>query len=529
MAGPTWLQGTAPPDIFGAAACSTRPMTLFDHPEFSGHEQVVFSHDGATGLRAIIAIHNTSRGPALGGCRMWPYADETAALEDALRLSRGMTYKAAMAGLDLGGGKAVIIGDAKTDKSEALMKAFGRAVDRLNRRYITAEDVGTTVADMDTIRTVTDHVVGVTGGAGDPSNSTAHGVCIGILAAVRHKLGRDTLDGLHVAVQGVGHVGRFLCDYLHKAGARLSVTDIDRAALERAERDFGAAVVGPDEIFGLDCDLFAPCALGAVVNDATLPGLKCPIVAGSANNVLDAARHRLNRRYITAEDVGTTVADMDTIRTVTDHVVGVTGGAGDPSNSTAHGVCIGILAAVRHKLGRDTLDGLHVAVQGVGHVGRFLCDYLHKAGARLSVTDIDRAALERAERDFGAAVVGPDEIFGLDCDLFAPCALGAVVNDATLPGLKCPIVAGSANNVLDAARHGAALRRAGILYAPDYVINAGGLIDVARFALGFDIETARTKLHRIDGTLTEIFARADAEDRPTADVADAIAEERFIR
>lgn len=340
-------------------------MRLFDHPDFAGHEQVVFSHDGATGLRAIIAVHNTHRGPALGGCRMWPYAGEAAALEDALRLSRGMTYKAAMAGLDLGGGKAVIIGDAKKDKTEALMKAFGLAVDRLNRRYITAEDVGTSVADMDAIKTVTDHVVGVTGGAGDPSNSTAHGVFIGIQAAVRHKLGRNTLDGLHIAVQGVGHVGRFLCDYLHKAGARLSVTDIDRAALEHAEREFGATVVGPDEIYGVDCDLFAPCALGAVVNDNTLPRLKCPIIAGSANNVLDEARH------------------------------------------------------------------------------------------------------------------------------------------------------------------GAALRRAGILYAPDYVINAGGLIDVARFALGFDIEAARAKLHRIDETLAEIFARADSEDRPTAEVADSIAEEKF--
>lgn len=340
-------------------------MNLFDHPEFSGHEQVVFNRDDAAGLRAIIAIHNTNRGPALGGCRMWPYADEAAALEDALRLSRGMTYKAAMAGLGLGGGKAVIIGDARTDKTGSMMRAFGRAVDRLNRRYITAEDVGTTVADMDAIKTVTDHVVGVTGGAGDPSNSTAHGVYIGMLAAVRHKLGRDTLDGLHVAVQGVGHVGRFLCDRLHKAGVRLSVTDIDPAALERAEQDFGAAVAAPDEIYGLDCDLFAPCALGAVVNDDTLPRLKCPIVAGSANNVLGEARH------------------------------------------------------------------------------------------------------------------------------------------------------------------GADLRRAGILYAPDYVINAGGLIDVARFALGFDIESARGKLRRIDGTLTEIFARADAEGRPNAEVADAIAEERF--
>jgi len=340
-------------------------MNVFSHSDFVDHEQVVFCHDAETGLRAIIAIHNTNRGPALGGCRMWDYDSEADALEDALRLSRGMTYKAAVANLALGGGKSVIIGDAKTDKSEALMKSFGVAIERLNGRYITAEDVGTTVADMDAIKTVTDHVVGITGGAGDPSNSTAHGVFIGLQAAVRYKLGKETLDGMHVAVQGVGSVGWFLCDYLHKAGARLSVTDIDQQALNKAEQVFGATIVDLDDIYGLDCEVFAPCALGSVVNDKTLPQFKCPVIAGSANNVLDEERH------------------------------------------------------------------------------------------------------------------------------------------------------------------GTALREAGILYAPDYVINAGGLIDVGRFALDFGIDEARTKLHQIDDTLMEIFRRADFDDRPTSDVADTLAEERF--
>ena len=340
-------------------------MPVFEHEEFDDHEQVVFCRDAATGLHAIIAIHNTNLGPALGGCRIWPFRTEDEALTDVLRLSRGMTYKAAIAGLPLGGGKAVIIADSKTQKTEAMMKAFGRHVDHLGRRYITAEDVGSTVADMDAIKTVTDHVVGVTGGAGDPSNSTAHGVFIGIQAAVRHKLDREDLKGLHVAVQGVGHVGWFLCEYLHGAGARLTVTDINQEALQKAETTFGAMVVGTDDIYDVAADVFAPCALGAVVNDSTLPRLKVPIIAGSANNVLD------------------------------------------------------------------------------------------------------------------------DE------------------------------------------QHGIALRHRGILYAPDYVINAGGLIDVARFAVGFGLDEAREKLGRIDDTLMEIFKRADAQDMPTSEVADQLAEELF--
>ena len=340
-------------------------MPVFEHEEFDNHEQVVFCRDAATGLHAIIAIHNTSLGPSLGGCRIWPFRSEQEALTDVLRLSRGMTYKAAVAGLPLGGGKAVIIADPKTQKTEAMMKAYGRHVDNLGRRYITAEDVGSTVADMDAIKTVTDHVVGVTGGAGDPSNSTAHGVFIGARAAARHKLGRDSMAGLHVAVQGIGHVGWFLCEYLARDGARLTVTDINQVALEKAEAEFGAAVVAPDEIYDVEADVFAPCALGAVVNDTTLPRLKTPIVAGSANNVLE------------------------------------------------------------------------------------------------------------------------DE------------------------------------------RHGIELRRRGILYAPDYVINAGGLIDVARFAVGFGMDVARQKLERIDDTLAEIFRRADAADTPTSEVADGLAEELF--
>src|SRR5690606_10700902 len=189
-------------------------MSVFEHREFHGHEQVVFCHDAASGLKAIIAIHNTNRGPALGGCRMWPYADEEAALTDVLRLSRGMTYKAAIADLALGGGKSVILGDARRDKTAALLHAFGRAVDRLGGRYITAEDVGTTVADMDVVRQVTRHVAGTTGGAGNPAPSTAHGVFIGMRAAARHALGSDDLAGRRVAVQGLGGVGNALCRYL---------------------------------------------------------------------------------------------------------------------------------------------------------------------------------------------------------------------------------------------------------------------------------------------------------------------------
>jgi leucine dehydrogenase len=341
-------------------------MSIFGHEEYTDHEQIVFCGDTPSGLRAIIAIHNTNRGPALGGCRMWHYASEDEALTDALRLSRGMTYKSAIADLALGGGKAVIMGDPHKDKTETLIKAYAKHVDHLGRRYITAEDVGTSVADMDLVKTVTPHVVGVTGGAGDPSNSTAHGVYIGMLAAVRYRLGKDELKGLTVAVQGVGHVGWFLCEYLKAAGARILVSDIDEDSLKKAEKEFGATVVDPDALYDEAMDVYAPCALGATLNDDTIPRLKCAVVAGSANNQL----------------------------------------ADEP--------------------------------------------------------------------------------------------------------------------------HGRALRDRGILYAPDYVINAGGLIDVARFALHFDIEAARAKLFQIDDTLIEIFERADAEDQPTSDVADRIAEERFM-
>jgi leucine dehydrogenase len=340
-------------------------MPVFSHVEFHDHEQVVYCHDAAARLRAIIAIHNTNLGPALGGCRMRPYEDEDAALDDVLRLSRGMTYKAAIADLALGGGKAVVLADAKRDKSEALLRAFGRAVERLGGRYITAEDVGTTVPDMDVIRQVTRHVSGTTSDAGNPSPSTAHGVLIGMQAAAAHAFGSDDLAGRRVAIQGLGGVGHALCRYLHGVRTRLIVTDVNAAAVERAVRDFGAEAVAPDAIYDIEADIFAPCALGGVINDETLKRLKAPIVAGSANNQL-------------AED-----------------------------------------------------------------------------------------------------------------------------------------------------RHGRALLERGILYAPDYVINAGGLIDVARPIMGMDIEAARVKLRKIYGTLLDIFRRSAEERLPTSLIADRMAEARF--
>ena len=343
----------------------THPMAIFTHPEFDHHEQVVFCHDEETGLRSIIAVHDTNLGPSLGGCRMWPYETEEDAVTDVLRLSRGMTYKAAMANLALGGGKSVIIGDSKTDKTDDLFRAYGRYVDSLGRRYIAAEDVGTAVHDMDVVKSVTDHVVGVTGGAGDPSPSTAHGCLFGIQAAVRYKLKKNSLEDARVAIQGVGNVGYHLCDYLFKEGARLVVTDVHQPSIDRVAEEFGATVVDPDAIYEQDVEVFAPCALGAVINDETIPRLKAPIVAGSSNNQLE------------------------------------------------------------------------------------------------------------------------DD------------------------------------------RHGEALRQRGILYAPDYVINSGGLIDVARFALDFDIEEGRRKLALIDDTLVEIWTRADADGQAANFVADRIAEERF--
>jgi len=343
-------------------------MSVFSMQDFDGHEQVVFASDPETGLKAIIAIHNTARGPALGGCRMWAYAGENDAIRDVLRLSRGMTYKNAMADLPFGGGKSVIIGDARSMKTPELMAAMGRAVERLAGRYIIAEDVGTSVEDMAVVRTVTSHVA----------------------------------------------------------------------------------------------------------------GLK-------------------------------------------------EGGSGDPSPATAHGVFMGIRAAVGYKMRRNSLDGLRVNVQGLGHVGLHLCRQLADEGARLAVADIRREHVEEAVDSFGATPIDPDSIYDVEADVFAPCALGAVINDDTLPRLRVSVVAGSANNQLAENRHGAALAARGILYAPDYVINAGGVINISHEldGGGYDRETAFAHVGRIHDTLLTIFSRADQDGLPTNVAADRIAEERF--
>ncbi|MES0872545.1 Glu/Leu/Phe/Val dehydrogenase dimerization domain-containing protein [Sinimarinibacterium thermocellulolyticum] len=349
-------------------------MPLFSHPEFDAHETVSFCFDAATGLRAIIAVHNTNLGRALGGCRMWPYASEAEALTDVLRLSRGMTYKAALAGLPQGGGKSVIIGDPRRDKTPELLRAMGRAVDRLGGAYVIAEDSGTSVADMRLIAEVTPHV----GGLADARSVAA-------------------------------------------------------------------------------------------------------------------------------------------------------GRSGDPSPATAKGVFIGIQAAVKHLWQRDDLRGLRVAVQGVGNVGYRLCRHLYDAGARLWVTDLHAPAVERCVREFGAVAVGMDQIAALDVDVFAPCALGAVLNDASIPALKARIVAGAANNQLARPEHDRVLMERGILYAPDYCINAGGIIDIFYEGPDYDAATVDAHLQRIGSTLSEIFARAAAERRPTGEIADRMAEARLRR
>ncbi|OJW50226.1 MAG: hypothetical protein BGO67_02550 [Alphaproteobacteria bacterium 41-28] len=266
-------------------------MTVFSAIDFDRHEQVNFFYDEETGLKAIIAIHNTNRGPALGGCRMWSYTDEQHAITDVLRLSRGMTYKAAMANLPFGGGKAVIIGDSHRDKSPALFRVFGQCVEQLNGRYITAEDVGTSVEDMVFIREATNHVVGLPGGSGDPSPFTAIGVYESIRSAALYRLGKSSLKGVKVAVQGLGHVGYHLCQLLADVGADLFVTDIEPELVQKAADEFKATPVSLEEIYGIEVDVFAPCALGAVINDQTIVQLKCKVVAGSANNQLENPAH----------------------------------------------------------------------------------------------------------------------------------------------------------------------------------------------------------------------------------------------
>ncbi|MCQ5455494.1 branched-chain amino acid dehydrogenase [Bacillus paralicheniformis] len=269
-------------------------MELFRYMEQYDYEQLVFCQDKQSGLKAIIAIHDTTLGPALGGTRMWTYESEEAAIEDALRLARGMTYKNAAAGLNLGGGKTVIIGDPRKDKNEEMFRAFGRYIQGLNGRYITAEDVGTTVEDMDIIHDETDFVTGISpafGSSGNPSPVTAYGVYKGMKAAAKEAFGTDSLEGKTVAVQGVGNVAYNLCRHLHEEGAKLIVTDINKEAVERAVAEFGARAVDPDDIYSQECDIYAPCALGATINDDTIPQLKAKVIAGAANNQLKETCH----------------------------------------------------------------------------------------------------------------------------------------------------------------------------------------------------------------------------------------------
>jgi leucine dehydrogenase len=280
-------------------------MAVFNLRAYDDHEQIVFCSDAASGLKAIICIHSTALGPAVGGCRMWEYNTDEGALVDALRLSRGMTYKNAMAGLPFGGGKSVIIGNPKTLKSEALFRAFGKFVHSVSGRYVTAEDVGTSPADIAMVHKETPYVLGLEGKSGDPSPMTAYGVYKGIKAAVKFKLGRDSLDGVKIAVQGLGHVGYYLCKHLSEEGAKLVVTDINKESIEKVVADFKATAVDVNAIYTQDVDVYAPCALGATVNDETLPRLKCSIIAGAANNVLAEDRHGvalMNRGILYAPD-----------------------------------------------------------------------------------------------------------------------------------------------------------------------------------------------------------------------------------
>lgn len=346
-------------------------MDLFNYADELRYGQIHFKADQKSGLHAIVALHNLKRGPAIGGTRFIEYDNTDLAIRDAMRLGRGMTYKAAISKLDHGGGKAVIIrpkGMTEAQRVE-IFTAFGQFVDSLGGSYLTCEDSGTKVSDMNVVRKQTSHVLGFDPGAGS---------------------------------------------------------------------------------------------------------------------------------------------------------------SGDPSPFTAFGVRRGIEAAVQFKLNRDSLKDLHVSIQGVGHVGYYLAQELHRAGARLTVTDVNKEAVDRCVAEFGAAAVAPDAIYGVACDVFAPCALGAILNDATLPQLQCKIIAGASNNQLAEDRHGVAVKAAGILYAPDYAINAGGLMNVAQEFKGYDAEAARKKCATIYDTMLEIFERAAREDLPPNVVADKIVEEMIF-
>ena len=266
-----------------------RTAHVFEMMEPMEHEQVMFFNDKDTGLKGIIAVHNTVLGPSLGGCRIWNYENESEALWDVLRLSRGMTFKSSISGINLGGGKAVIIGNPKVKRDEAFWRRFGKFVDSLNGKYITAEDVGTSTEVMSIVMQETKHVTGKpvsAGGTGDPSPFTAYGVFLGLKASVKELTGSDSLEGKRVAVQGVGHVGHGLVGHLTKAGAKVFITDINTVNLELTAKEFNATVVGTHEIYDLDVDIYSPCALGATVNSDTISTMRCSIIAGAANNQL---------------------------------------------------------------------------------------------------------------------------------------------------------------------------------------------------------------------------------------------------
>ena len=286
-------------------------MSLTENPIISqmstmGHEQVLFCNDSATGLKAIIAIHNTVLGPALGGTRMWSYSNEMEALNDVLRLSKGMTYKNSISGLNLGGGKAVIIGDARTMKSEALFRRFGKFVESLAGNYITAEDVGISPSDMNWVNMETNHVAGLPGKSGDPSPVTAYGVYMGMKACAKVQFGSDSLEGKTIAVQGVGHVGEYLVKHLASEKANVVITDIHEETLKRVANEYGVKVVAPNEIYDVPMDIYAPCAMGATINDETLSRLTCSIISGAANNQLAIEQKHglevMNRGIIYAPD-----------------------------------------------------------------------------------------------------------------------------------------------------------------------------------------------------------------------------------
>lgn len=349
-------------------------MSVFEAADFDGHEHVAFAHDKASGLKAIVAIHNTNLGPSLGGCRMFPYASDADALRDVLRLSRGMSYKSAMAGLPLGGGKSVIIGNPHTDKSPQLFQAMGAFVEKLAGDYIVAQDAGITVEDLQLVAQRTKHIAGI-------------------------------------------------------------------------------------------------------------------------ENAID---------------------DHQRVR------------SGDPSPATAYGVFVGIKAAVKHRLKTDSLDGVRVAIQGVGNVGFALAKHLHSEGAKLFVSDVNADNVKRAVDVCGATAVSNDEIAGLDVDVYAPCALGGAVNAKTIDVILAPVIAGCANNQLDQKIYAETLRERNVLYAPDYVINAGGVIHIHYMRTGRTWEESTSHVEGISQTLNEIFVRAEAEGKSTDAVANIIAEERLF-